>query len=352
MKVAIVIFNNLFRCPYALTYANYFDKHGIDYRIIEFDRSGEADCRCISIQWEQNKSKIHNFLHFRKEVKRLLKNNFDFVAVLTTIPGVLLCSFLNRCFSGKYIIDIRDYTLESHFLFRCIEKKLITKSRLSVISSPGFINFLPKNKYVLCHNLSQTYYSNSKSFIKKTGKPIVIGYIGTIAYKEECIKMIKTIEEQNDALFVFHMYGEEVYGTEVASYISNYNVKKTIMFGKYNPSEKNDLIQKVDILFNVYGNNSPLLVYALSNKLYDSFYHKKPLLTSPNTEMSNLSNGFSFDVDFNNPNILRDMYKWYSSINSSKFEKYANEKMQLFIEDQRLFYDSLDSIFEVNKNAQ
>lgn len=344
MKSAVIVFNSLYRCPYANVYMNHFKSISMDFDVIELSRTDyecSEDINRIVIKWNHSKNKIWNFYNFHKKTSKILKkNDYKYVVVLTTIPAVLLFKTLIGKYNKKYILDVRDYTLENYGLFRILERKLTKHSLMNVISSPGFKNFLPEGKYYLCHNMSYGDIGNS-SYKKKTSLPIVIGYVGSIAYKNECIEFIKLVEK--DDRFIFSLYGEEVYGNEVNDFLETFDHPHTKVLGKYDSKEKPFILSQVDILFNVYGFNRPLLTYALSNKLYDSFYYKKPLLTSPNTEMSSICGKYSFDVDFSSDDILNRIYEWYCSIDSS-FDGYANEKLQAFLEDNRAFYESLQEL--------
>ena len=128
-------------------------------------------------------------------------------------------------------------------------------------------------------------------------------------------------------------------------YLQKVKCNNVFLYGKYNPSEKSKIIEQVDILFNIYGNDRLLVKFALSNKLYDSFFHKKSLLTSPNTSMSEMCEKYSFDFDFNVKNVMDKLYNWYFSLDY-KFNEYADSKILGFIEEQNLFYRKLKEVVD------
>ena len=110
------------------------------------------------------------------------------------------------------------------------------------------------------------------------------------------------------------------------------------------PEEKVGIMENVDILFNAYGYGNKLLDYALSNKLYDSFYMGIPLLTSPNTAMSEEAGDFSFDMDFDRDQSLDGLYEWYSHIDPKKFKEYSNRYLDQVFASQDAFYEKIRSI--------
>lgn len=353
MKVAIIAFNNIKYSPYVKTYSDYLDKNNVDYDVILPNRdniSEELGSTTYLVKWDKNKHKLLNFLKFRREALRILKKNkYDFVFVLTTMPAVLLSGYLSRRYKGRYLVDIRDYTYEGVKLFYRMEKRAVENSACNVISSLGFKNFLPKAEYSLCHNVSPLYRDGKGgSFEPKESEKITIGYVGTIAYKEQCIRLIDLVEK--DSRFNFHLYGGELGNQVVSECVSAKNCERIKTFGAYNPADKVEIMKKVDILFNAYGYGRKLLDHAISNKLYDSFYMGIPLLTSPNTYMSEEAGDYSFDIDFETDNSLDGLYSWYKSIDAKEFAEYSEQYLKRVFTSQDEFYAKLDAIINGSEN--
>ena len=113
---------------------------------------------------------------------------------------------------------------------------------MRVISSPGFKNFLPKAEYTLCHNINSQYeHGEGHKFYKELDKPVTIGYVGTIAYKKQCMRLIKLVER--DVRFQFHLYGGEDKDQQIAEYLTNTPNERIKMFGPYQPSEKESIMK-------------------------------------------------------------------------------------------------------------
>ena len=348
MKVSIIAFNNLNKSPYVNIYADFCKNNGIDYEIIFPNRGGiceNADCKLTEIAWDASKHKMINFLYFRKAViKHLKKVKSDFVIVLTTMPAVLLSGFLSRNYKGRYLVDVRDYTYENVRPYFLLEKKAIANSAMNVISSPGFSKFLPDAEYTLCQNISEAYKNGQGGSFKVSEKEIAIGYVGTIAYKNQCLKLIKLVEK--DTRFRFDFYGDEGSDKRISEYLAQNPCERIKTYGPYKPSEKVGIMENVDILFNAYGFGNKLVDYALSNKLYDSFYMRIPLLTSPNTSMSEEAGDFSFDIDFDKAESLDALYDWYCNIDSEAFDAYSNKYLSKVFEGQEEFYKKLGSVLK------
>ncbi len=344
MKVSIIAFSDIKKCPYINPYASFCKDNSLDFEVVYFNRSGEeqsADYPLVEVKWNKSAKKWKNFLSFRKTVIKHLKSTKpDFIIVLTTMPAVLLGGYLRKHYKGRYLVDVRDYTYERFLPYYWIEKRAIKNSAMTVISSPGFKNFLPEGDYVLCHNANPLYREKSENVFKpREDKGLTIAYVGTISYKSNCRKLIDLVLK--DERFNLYFYGDENGEKQITDYTASLGCDRIKAFGAYAPSEKIDIMRSVDILFNIYGNGTALVKYALSNKLYDSFYMQLPLLTSPKTSMSEEAGAYSFDLDLDKADSLDALYDWYYSIDGEAFKEYANAYLARVFADQDEFYNRL-----------
>lgn len=327
MKIAIVAFNNIKYSPYIHPYVDILKGKNAEIDLIYLNRNALDEhiqgVKSMPVVWDNQKNKAFNFLVFSKRAKVLLKAvKYDFVVVLTTFPAVLLGSFLKKYYAGRYSVDIRDFTQEDNKVYYFLEEKALKDASFRVISSNGFKAFLPNLEYIICNNISGEYKKAEKKFDKKQDK-ITIGYVGTIGYKDNCEKLINLVKD--DCRFEFHFFGNESGVSRIKDYVASLNNDRIKWFGEYSPSQKSSIIEKVDLLFNVYGNDRALLKYALSNKLYDSMYHKKPLLVSPNTDMERETTPYSFSLSLETTTNLDELYNWYNQIDSDSYNAFADE---------------------------
>ncbi len=343
MKVAIVAFNNLRISPYVRTYSGWLTKKGIEFDVIYLDRDSEKEelgSKSYPISYNKKRHKLINFLRFARKTKKIIKKNkYDFLFVMPTFPAVLLSGFLKRKYKGRYLVDIRDYTHEKNKFFYSREKKALENSAMNVISALGFKNFLPECEYIFCPNISDAYRKENHSF-SRGAEPIRIAYVGTIAYAENCKKLIDLVLK--DDRFRFDFYGGEIGSMPVTSYIKEISSDRIVAHGTYTANEKADIVKRSHILFNVYGNGSTLVRYALSNKLYDGMCFKKPILVSSDTDMQKESADFGFAIDFGDKDILSKLYDWYLSIDKQSFDNYGDEYIRKTYSELDEFYSLLE----------
>ena len=336
-KIAIIIFSNLIYSPYYKLYTEILDNLGYEYDVIycnRFPKTNETvDKNHIQIPWYDNNAKFNriiNFISFKEKVSKILKrNDYSKVIVLTTNPAILLSKVLIKKYNKKFLIDVRDFCQENLSLYRKLEERLFKHASVRIISSPGFKNFLPKEDYCVCHNLSSNIKFNELDKFHLTlnrNKRIKISYIGSIAYANQCKKIIDLVEK--DDRFEMLFFGNETEGTIVSNYVKSKNNERISMMGPFLPTEKEKIYENTDMVFNCYGNDSDLLTYALSNKLYDGAFYKRPLLVSPNTLMQEISGKFAYSLDLSSSTNLDGLYNWYQNLNEKEYEEFAESLLK------------------------
>lgn len=321
MKVGIIAASNVRYSPYIFFYTNILDDNKIDYEVIYPNRENVQDhfrFKAHEVSWNPRFGTLVAYYLYCFKVRQLIRSNkYDFLIVLTSNNAVFLAPYLKRNYSNKYIVDIRDFSHEDIKLYYCFEKCAIEHAKLKIISSRRFEKFLPKGEYAICHNyFSLKPIQGKKEWEKR--EPITIGYIGKGGYLENCKKLCSLIEK--DHRFSFEIYGMDEIPNELEKYKGIANIH---FHGKYTPDKKQEILDNLDILFNIYGHGTPLLDYAISNKLYDAFVCVKPILTSPDTYMNEMAGPFGFAIDFSDRDILNKLYDWYTTIDYQVLEEYA-----------------------------
>ena len=338
MKIAFILFNNPERAPYLFYYTKIADSLNINYKIIFWDRRGKVNennrfAFKEKIQDSKNKLlKVLPFFHYANFVKKILdEEKFDKVVLFTSPLALLICGYLIR--NGiPYVIDIRDYSCEKIPGVSILLKRYISRSSFTVISAPDFKNFLPNADYYLCHNIGANNELRQCNVAQKN-EPIRIAYVGGFSYFNEVSAFLISIK--NDSRFIFEFYGS---GDEKLKEFCKENSIQNCMFhGEYHPSEKDNILSKINILYNCYGNSNNVVKYALSNKLYDAFKFGLPILVSPSTSMENTADFLGIPINTNDPRNGDKIYDWYFSINWSDFRLKAHRKYQEFLSENTKF---------------
>ena len=328
--IGIIAANNIRYSPYINFYTRIFDELDVKYELIFPDRSDVEDsfpAACHVLKWNKNfPTALAYFEYTRKAIKVIKEKQYDLLVVLTTNNATFMAQWLKKHYPSKYIVDIRDYTHENIRVYYNLEKLAINNSIINVISSKKFKEFLPSGEYLVCHNIASNEAVCMPSI--KHDLPITIGYIGKGNYLDQCRNICERIYD--DQRFRISFHGMKAVPEELKRFEQHSNIRFNGIFA---PNEKKTIIQNTDIIFNAYGNGTPLLDCALSNKLYDALLLGKPILTSPNTFMSEMAGPFAFDVDFNNPQLMDDLYGWYIGLDEEELFSYSRRKINEIYED-------------------
>lgn len=334
MRACIIAANNIRYSPYIFFYTKILDSIGVQYELIVPNRNGiqeEFEKPLHVLPWDQNRGTLQNYITYTNRVKKKLhKGNFDITIVLTGVIAAFLGLWLKRNYSGRYIVDIRDYSHENIYPYFFLEKKAVENSLMNVISSQRFTAFLPKAQYYVCHN-TNVDTSVEKHFFQRAEEPVRIGYVGSLFYAEQCKKLMQLVSK--DKRFRFDFYGTSDQESILKEAANELQTDRIAFHGAYEPKQKGEIIRKVDILFNAYGNGCQLLDCALSNKLYDALIYRKPILTSPDTYMTEMAGPLAFPIDMSDDKALEKLYNWYQKIDGQEADSYAARMLDNIVKE-------------------
>ena len=328
MKVGILAASNIRYSPYLFPYVELLKRLGMEYALIYPDRLGVEDPyegESYRLDWKKGGSTTLNYLHYARKLIRIVRREkYDALIVLTAPLGSFLAPWLALHYRKRYILDIRDYSHEDNPVYFALETMAVHNSLLNVISSRRFETFLPKGIYHCCHNYGTNAHTIREHFTPGQD-PLTIGYVGLLSYGAQCKKMMALVAE--DPRFKMDFYGTSDLEPELKEYAASLPEGKITFHGAYAPGQKDDICRKVDILFNAYGNDHPLVSCLLANKLYDSFLFKKPILTSPDTYMHERAGYLSWPIDLERETSLDGLYSWYRGLEKEKVEDFADRAM-------------------------
>lgn len=336
MLIGVIAANSLWVSPYVFYYTKLLDELGLDYEIVVPDRTPNEkeayNSRLVTLPWDPRKHPLFNYIRYSGDVRKLALEKYDFLVVLTTLNGVFCCPWLKKHFDRRYILDIRDYTHENHPAYFALERAAVRHSALNVISSSKFRTFLPAGDYQVCHNITTPPRTEDFHFQKANGQ-VVIGYVGLIAYEEQCRRLMELVH--GDDRFAFHFYGTGPAEAALRACAETLEEPRIRFFGPYQPGEKGGIIQKTDILFNAYGNGTAAVRCLLANKLYDALYYRKPLLTSPGTFMAEMGGELAFSSELSDRTALERLWDWYQALDPARADAFASERYAALLAEQR-----------------
>ena len=357
-RIAFISMANMYTVPYIRKYISAMGGCA-DYDIIMWNRHGldEGDygarrvfayTKPMDEALPKGKKLVHMVGFCAYVGKILRKQNYDGVIVLHTNAAVLLAHILCTKYSGKFILDIRDYSLERNRLYLAIEKKLLAHCAQCFISSDGFRAFLPEHEYHLVHNNAEISADTVNAYRnrKRTDGVIRITFVGMVRFYPEGKALAQSIGD--DPRFLVGYYGKN--GKKMEAFIgltSNHEYAD-----QFPPERTMDYYMKTDAINNIYGNGI-YVDHLLSNKLYYSAQLGIPILVSPNTYMEQIVQkyGLGFVYDVNDPEAPQRFYQYYQSLDWDKFYENCDTFCREVAKDDAVF-EKLVRKFAAQENGE
>lgn len=358
MKVCLVSFIAPYTIPYINIYLKKIRENNDECDVVFWDRDGDCENKKddnihyipISRNVKQYKFRIGRHLQYIPVIfciRKYIKNGkYDRIIFLQTHAAVACKSIILKYYKKKYIVDIRDFTLENFFLFRKWEKTVIFNSYCTVISSRGYENFLPKYEYVVAHNytpLNSDTVQEIRSKDKNTNC-INISFIGNVRFYEMAKKLL--ILFSNDCRFCLDYIGTGAMKLE--KFCKENNISNVTLHDKFRPEETVSFYKNCDLINNLYGNHNKYLDFALSNKLYYAAQFRIPVLVSKDTYSSEIAQkynlGISWDPD--EEQSLDRLYEMYCNFDRSKMDILADEFLSAVVYENTLFENRIEEFLK------
>lgn len=352
-NVCFVSYGNLYLAPYIKNYLDVisykcdilvWNRHSIKessdiHNILSYDYAVEDNL-------DGKYKKLKGYIGYSRFVKKILaRNKYDVVVFLQSIGAICMTPLLITKYRNRYIIDIRDYSIEGNYLLKNIESFLLNHSKLNVISSEGYKCFLPKAKeYCIVHNYSNINIPELEMFKKREVEvPVKLSYIGLIRFQDQNKRIIDLFA--NDDRFQLRFIGKNA--LELKEYVDKRNIRNVTLIDQFPPEKTLEYFELTDAILNVYGNNNPLLDYAISNKLYYAASLHIPILVSKNTYMEKkaVGGGFGFTLDFEDKHIKDKLFSYIFNRKKDDFIKSCDVFMEKVKKDNWEFSNKIKIFF-------
>jgi hypothetical protein len=333
MKVCIIVPNIPDNIPYLQYYIDLFDDNNIDFDILCWDRNNKLKEDSLSSNYyvfrksgkESNPIflKIYDFYCFTKYVIRHFKlHKYDYIIVCGIILAFYLRKHLLASYKNKYIFDIRDYSIILNYT-RFTLNKLLQYSSLNVISSVGYLKWLPSNfEYILSHNVRKNLLLKSLEFYKDI-KPVSsnnkteILTIGQIRDFESNSQMITAFGFNDKVSLKFSGEGLDYFKIQNFAKRNAFNCFFT---GKYKKNEEHLIVNNCDLI-NILLPEKDYIMTQMTNRFYLGILYRKPLIVNKKSiqysfvKKYNLGFGADLGDDLN-----LQLSEYLSSFNPTSFQ--------------------------------
>ena len=288
---------------------------GFKVKVFGYDRIG-YQCNSLPAEIEINSlgelkdgsGYLQKIKQIKKDVNKILEREGKNDKLYYSF-GFISTYFLNRL-SAKYIYEqsdilygYRNFNLIRPFL-KIIDKKLISNSVLTIMTSGGFKDFFfgqtkIKNIIIQPNKLNKTFLNNPRPPLSIPNvNHLRFGFIGAVRYKETILRFAKIIGKffpQHE----FHFYGNSRFLPEFQK--ETIYFKNVIYHGEFrNPEDLLNIYNKIDIVVACYETTSLNERVAEPNKMYEAIYFQKPIIVSKDSfvekQIKKYKCGFSIDA--------------------------------------------------------
>ncbi|AEV29460.1 hypothetical protein SpiGrapes_1657 [Sphaerochaeta pleomorpha str. Grapes] len=348
-KIAILSAVNIKHMSLISLYTDLLKTCGIEYDIIYMDKYNEDEefeCRkkyryvnVVKPGWPRIIKEIKYMMFLPYATRILNKNKYDFVIVWNDVAIFIFAWYLSRKYKGKYCLNVRDdmgYTKPSR------QKRydaVFRNAAFITISSKGFLDFLPTGiDYIPVHSLNLSVLAEIQRHngIRQPDEPIRIGFIGYVRYFERNQKLLDVFA--NDSRFELHYYG--THANVLKDYSEVNGIKNTIFHDSFPVGDTAKYLGKIDIINNLYGNDTINVRLAISIKFFHALYARIPILVSPDTYVGEIAKGLGFGFEVSDCcidiNMKNNLYKWYHQLSFNKLEKRSADYLaQISVENDK-----------------
>lgn len=338
-KVALVVPNNVWFCPYVSIYLEVLKANHVNYDIISWNRDGKKE-DAIQFNYKPKSRNpliaIWGYWKFALFVKKIIKNNeYERLIVFTPQSGIFLSKFLKNNYQGRYIFDYRDLSIEQKSYFKRHFISVLSNSYANVISSPGFKKYLPTQfNYFISHNFEVASVRNalaSEFKLEVNTNPIDVLTIGGIRDYESNVQILDHLANLDSFSVRFVGKGN---ATEQLKMRANELNAKNVSFEGYYPKEKEKEYISETTFMNIFYPRKPSHDSALSNRFYNSLIYKKPMITTKDTMQGYYAEKYHVGLALDDCNGLHTkLNDFLSSLDKNSYTKECNSLLKNFLID-------------------
>jgi len=354
MKVCIIGNTEKVYLPYMDKYTSFFDKNNVDYDIVCWQREEDNPPEKENEFYYYEKPKegsfhmIRSYLRYKKFVVDILeKNKYDKIIVLTTLPAIMLEKYLLKNYDNKYIFDYRNYSFEVFGLFRNKVNKIIKHSRITAVSSMGFLDFLDESeKIVMNHNNSHIADKREAQDLKEK-QVINIGFVGGIKNFEENTALMQKLK--NTFRYQLWYIGKPKKNCDLQGYATENSITNTSFIGKFDNSQRLELYDNIDVVNGIYGDNSLKATTSIPARLYEGVLLAKPIIASKGTYLGEIVDKYKLGLvlDVETEDALTLINNFVNSFQPEEFDQSCKDFLSVVEEDEAIL---LSSLYEFIKN--
>lgn len=363
MKVILFRSNNIFDSR-VNKYHNYYEREGVDYTIVGWDRKGEGLQRenydffsYKAGEAEGGIKAMKNHFLWMRFVYRYLKLHNDVTTIHScdlnsAFPAAVFKSLHKR--KVNLIFDACDWFSANfgqnrllHILFSWMEQFTYKRANELIICEEERreqIQFKLRKDPLVMRNIPEidmTKITKVQEKYKFNNNNPTLAYMGGFADSRFLMELLKLAETESFNLLIAG-YGDKDIMQKCEDLNKRENVK---YFGRVNMVDGLNMENAADVVYAMYCKVNPNHVYAAPNKYYEAMLLGKPLITTkgtiPGDKVVRNSTGWAVEED------IEEMRLVLNNLNREEIEAKGANALKLwndcYKDDLRNFFDKIYS---------
>lgn len=347
MKVLLIGPSNYSLMPYLHKYKQNLISMNVDVDTLEWDRMGlGAKSKYIYSDNKIGFSRgVLDYLKFSRFVKEVIKTGeYQKIVVFSLQSAFFLRGILKNDLKEKFILDIRDWnSILKFYNFNSI----INHSKFTVLSSPGFRNFLPKNNnFFISHNIPSGFNLNKIDEFKPNLdlSNIIISSIGSFRNYPENMELLN--ELGNDSSFKIEYHGEGPDSIKLSSFVKNKGFSNVILSGKYNFEDEDNFYRNISFV-NILEYSNIFSKFLLPNRLYKAVFFSCPVIVFGGSFLSEIIEKYNLGcVVFRGNSIKESIISYLKNFDLSTYFNGRQQFLEIVNHDELVFQEMLKTFVQ------
>lgn len=349
-KIALVLGSTIEKSPYINYYTDVIDPQNFNIDYFIWDRDNDVNIENPNIYVYKNKDtannqigKYYNYYKYSRWVLNIIKkNNYDVLIIF----GLQLSYFLKDILLKKklkFILDIRDYSPVMKIPhMRFVIKRIIKKSKLTAISSPGFLNWLPQNmEYNISHNIRFKLVTQHIDNSREPSDKIRILTIGMIRDFNANMEIIKSFADKDK--YILNFAGASRISKELEKECDNLGYTNIFFSGYYKKEDENEIVKRNDMV-NIYLPDNILSNHLMSNRFYLSVLMRRPMIVNNGSTQSEFVKKYNLGcVITDKTQIYETIQRYIDGFNIEIYNRGCEQFIDQVIQDIKLFNKAIVS---------
>lgn len=346
MKIILFRSNNIFDSR-VNKYHNYYERTGIDYTIVGWDRKGEG--------WEKEKydffqyragedvgglQAMRNHFKWMRFVYKYLKRHRDVTTIHACDLNAAFPAAVFKCFHKRkvtLIFDACDWFSANfaqykflHLLFGWMEQFTYKRANELIICEEerrAQIQFQLRKEPLVMRNIPEIDIAKITAVQEKykfyNNNP-TLAYMGGFANTRFLMELL-TLAESEPFNLLIAGYGDK----EIMKKCEDLNKRENVKyFGRVNMEDGLNMENAADVVYAMYCKVNPNHVYAAPNKYYEAMLLGKPLITTkgtiPGDKVEQNETGWAVEED------IEEMRRVLNNLNREEIEAKGGNALKLW----------------------